>query len=166
VVTLRVRGFSESPYQVLPPDTDCFQVRAWTATSEQLIFPNLATLEFKNRTDGHTRQITIRAMTNLTSVVNRLHQERNRLSAQLEHVTNAISALNGVSNHRTGRRTISAAGRARIAAAQRARWAKRKGQKVVSIVARKRTMSAANRRKVAAAQRARWAKWRKAQKKG
>src|SRR4029077_10803214 len=105
-------------------------------------------------------------MSNLTSVVNQLHQERNRLSAQLEHVTNAISALNGVSIHRTGRRTISAAGRARIAAATRPRWAKRKGQKVVSIVARKRTMSPANRRKVAAAQRARWAKWRKAQKKG
>jgi len=105
------------------------------------------------------------AMTNLTSVLNQLEQERNRLSAQLEQVTNAISALNGVSNHRTGR-TISAAGRARIAAAQRARWAKRKGQRVVSIVARKRTMSPANRKKVAAAQRARWAKWRKAQKKG
>src|SRR6266576_1955258 len=104
-------------------------------------------------------------MPNVTSVINQLHQERNRLSAQLEHLNNAISALNGVSNNRTGRRTISAAGRARIAAAQRARWAKRKGQKVVSIVARKRTMSAANRRKVAAAQRARWAKWRKAQNK-
>jgi hypothetical protein len=104
-------------------------------------------------------------MPNLTSVINQLHQERNRLGAQLEHVTNAISALNGVSNNRTGRR-ISAAGRARIAAAQRARWAKRRGQKVVSIVARKRTMSLANRKKVAAAQRARWAKWRKAQKRG
>jgi hypothetical protein len=59
---------------------------------------------------------------------------------------------------------MSASGRARIAAAQRARWAKAKGQKVVSITTRKRTMSAASRRKIVAAQKARWAKWRKAQK--
>jgi hypothetical protein len=58
-------------------------------------------------------------------------------------------------------------GRARIASAQRARWAKIKGQKVVSISARKgHTMSAAARKRIAAAQKARWAKWRKAQKKG
>jgi hypothetical protein len=42
---------------------------------------------------------------------------------------------------------MSAAGRARIAAAQRARWAKVKGQKVVSIAAPKRTMSPAARRR-------------------
>jgi hypothetical protein len=52
-------------------------------------------------------------MTDLTSVLNQLEQERNRLTAQLESLNNAISALNG-----TG--SISAAGRARIAAAQRA----------------------------------------------
>jgi hypothetical protein len=103
-------------------------------------------------------------MSNLTSILNQLDQERSRLASQLENLTNAISALNGSSNNATGRRTMSAAGRARIAAAQRARWAKLKGKKVVSITARKRTMSPANRKKVAAAQRARWAKWRKAQK--
>jgi len=44
--------------------------------------------------------------------------------------------LKGTNNNRT-RKTISIAGRARIAAAQRARWAKSKGQKVVSISVRK-----------------------------
>jgi len=103
-------------------------------------------------------------MTNLTSVLNQLEQERSRLASQLESLNNALSALNGTGRKRTGR-TISAAGRARIAAAQRARWAKVKGRKVVSITARSgRTMSPAARRRIAAAQKARWAKWRKAQK--
>src|SRR5271157_2488181 len=105
-------------------------------------------------------------MANLTSVLKYLEQERNRLGAQLEHLNHALSVLIGTSNHRT-RRTLSAAGRARIAAAQRARWAKVKGQKVVSILARKgRTMSPAARKRIVAAQKARWAKWRKTQKKG
>ena len=101
-------------------------------------------------------------MTNLTSVLNQLEQERTRLASQLESLNNAITALNGTGKQ-TGR-GMSAAGRARIAAAQRARWAKAKGKKVVSITGRNRTMSPANRKKVAAAQRARWSKWRKAQK--
>ena len=104
-------------------------------------------------------------MTNLTSVLKYLEQERNRLGAQLDRLNRALSVLIGTSIHRTGRR-LSAAGRARIAAAQRARWAKVKGHKVVSIGARKgRTMSAAARKRIAAAQKARWAKWRKAHKK-
>jgi hypothetical protein len=100
-------------------------------------------------------------MTNLTSVLNQLEQERNRLASQLASLNNAITVLNG-----TGKRTrrMSAAGRARIAAAQRARWAKAKGKNVVSITARKRTMPASARRRIAAAQKARWAKWRKQQK--
>ncbi len=104
-------------------------------------------------------------MANLASVLKQLQQEHSRLRSQLESLNNAISALNGVGNKRTGR-TVSAAGRARIAAAQRARWAKVKRQKVVSIAARKRTMPASVRLRIAAAQKARWAKWRKAQKKG
>jgi hypothetical protein len=104
-------------------------------------------------------------MTNLTSVLKYLEQERNRLGSQLERLNHALSVLIGTSNHRTGRR-LSAAGRARIAAAQRARWARVKGRKVVSLAARKgRTMSPAARKRIAAAQKARWAKWRKAQKK-
>jgi hypothetical protein len=104
-------------------------------------------------------------MTNLTSVLKYLEQERNRLGAQVQHLNHALSVLIGTSNHRTGRR-LSAAGRARIAAAQRARWAKSKGHKVVSIFARKgRRMSPAARRRIAAAQKVRWAKWRKEHKK-
>jgi hypothetical protein len=109
------------------------------------------------------RSSTMPAMSNLTSVLNQLEQERTRLAFQIESLTNALSALNGTGNKRTGKRTMSAAGRARIAAAQRARWAKAKGQKVVPITARKRTMSASARRRIAAAQKARWAKWRKTQ---
>jgi len=103
-------------------------------------------------------------MTNLTSVLNQLEQERASLTSQLEQLVTALSALNGTTKNGIRRGTMSAAGRARIAAAQRARWAKVKGPKVVSITARKRTMSPSARRKIAAAQKARWAKWRKAQK--
>jgi predicted nucleic acid-binding Zn-ribbon protein len=99
-------------------------------------------------------------MTNLTSALRQLEQERNRLSSRLEQLNNAISALTGASSTRRG--TLSSAGRARIAAAQRARWAKAKGQKVVSIASRKRRkLSAAAIARIRAAQKARWAKWRK-----
>jgi uncharacterized phosphosugar-binding protein len=102
-------------------------------------------------------------MTNLTSVLRQLEQERNRLSSRLEQLNSAVSALTAASGTRRG--TISSAGRARIAAAQRARWAKAKGQKVVSIVSRKRRkMSATAIARIRAAQKARWAKWRKAEK--
>jgi hypothetical protein len=99
-------------------------------------------------------------MSNLTSVLNQLEQERRRLTSQLAGLSNALAALNGA--RRGG--TMSAAGRARIAAAQRERWAKIKGQKIVSIIARKRRkMSAAAIARIRAAQKARWAKWRKQQ---
>ena len=106
---------------------------------------------------------TIPTMSNLTSVLNQLEQERTRLSSQLESLTHALSALKGTSRNGT-RKGISAVGRARIAAAQRARRAKVKGRKVVSITAHKRRMSPAARRRIVAAQRARWAKWRKQRK--
>jgi len=103
-------------------------------------------------------------MANLTSVLNQLQQERNRLAQQIENINRAISALKGTSNKRMGR-TISAAGRARIAAAQRARWAKASGQKIVSINARRRhKISAPALADIRAAQRARWAKWRRQRK--
>jgi hypothetical protein len=101
-------------------------------------------------------------MSNLTSVLNQLEQERANLASQLERLNNALSALNANGASRRGR--MSAAGRARIAAAQRARWAKVKGRKVISITTHKRTMSPSTRRRIVAAQKARWAKWRKAQK--
>ena len=108
------------------------------------------------------------AMSNLTSVLKQLEQERTLLAFQLGRLNSAISALTGVSydGTRPKRRTISAAGRAKIAAAQRARWAKAKGEKVVSISSRKsRKLSAAALGRIRAAQRLRWAKWRKQHKK-
>ena len=105
----------------------------------------------------------------MQSVVSELQKERQRLEDQLHRVTAALTAFGKVYMYgsRPKARTISAAGRKRIAAAQRARWAKIKGQKVVSISARKgRAMSPAARKRIVAAQKARWAKWRKTQKKG
>jgi hypothetical protein len=112
----------------------------------------------------------------MQSVVSQLQKERTRLEDELHRITTALVAFGNVYMHGSQpkaavgtrkKRTISAAGRKRIATAQRARWAKIKGQKVVSISARKgRKMSPAARKRIVAAQKARWAKWRKAQKKG
>jgi hypothetical protein len=103
----------------------------------------------------------------MQSVISELQKERKRLEDELHRVAAALTAFGNVYMHgsRPTRktRTISAAGRKRFAAAQRARWAKIKGQKVVSISSRK-GMSPAARRRIVAAQKARWAKWR-AQKK-
>jgi hypothetical protein len=105
-------------------------------------------------------------MSNFDAVLINLRQERDRISQ-------AIAALEGVSGNGSrralsGKRTISAAGRARIAAAQRARWAKVRGGKVALIAKKspsvKRTMSPAARRRIAAAQRARWTAYRKQKK--
>ena len=101
---------------------------------------------------------------NLVSVVGQLKNERDRAAKEVQQLDAALAALNG-SNHRnpTGRKTLSAAGRAQIAAAQRARWTKVKASNNQSgngTAVPKRTMSAAARKKIAAAQRARWAKVR------
>jgi hypothetical protein len=112
----------------------------------------------------------------MQSAVRLLQKERTRLEDELYRITTALAALGNVymlgSQSKAAmairkKRTISPAGRKRIVAAQRARWAKAKGQKVVSNAARTgRSMSPAARRRIAAAQKARWAKWRKAQKNG
>jgi hypothetical protein len=74
---------------------------------------------------------------------------------------------------RTGKRTMSPAGRARIAAAQRARWAKQRGGTVAveapsngATAKPKRKMSAAGRKAIADAARRRWAAAKAAGKKG
>jgi hypothetical protein len=104
------------------------------------------------------------AMANITSVLNQLQQERSRLTHQIDRLNQAISALKGASSNRVGR-ILSAAGRARIAAAQRARWAKARGQKVVSINRRRRRkISSTALANIRAAQKARWAQWRKRRK--
>jgi hypothetical protein len=105
----------------------------------------------------------------MQSVISELEKERKRLKDELHRVAAALTAFGNVYLHGSRptrkNRTISAAGRKRIAAAQRARWAKIKGQKVISISSRKRRpVSPAARKRIAEVQKARWAKWRKAQK--
>jgi hypothetical protein len=120
------------------------------------------------RHDDNETFVTIVAgglMTNLSGIVTQLKKERDRVEQQLTGLNAALAAFAGVyasSAVPNTERKISAKGRARIAAAQRARWAKVKGQKVISIAKGtkrgKRTMSVSARRKIAAAQRARWAR--------
>ena len=91
--------------------------------------------------------------------------ERDKVARQLNGLNAALAAFAGT--YKTGssrpRRKMSAAARARISAAQKARWAKTKGQKVVSI-SPKRRISAVGLARIRAATRARWARVR-AQKK-
>lgn len=107
-------------------------------------------------------------MTNLSSFVNQLRDERTQVQGQLKRLEEAISLLGNISNgFRStggGRPNLSASARKRIAAAQKARWAKwhqLHGQNHQRTTA-KRVVSSASRRKMAAAQRARWAKRNKA----
>jgi len=112
--------------------------------------------------DWRSMRVQFPAMTNLTSALRQLEQERDSLATRLQQLNTAISALTGVRPNSRG--PISAAGRARIAAAQRARWARAKGEKVVSIASRRRRkLSSAAIARIRAAQKARWAKWRKTQ---
>lgn len=107
-------------------------------------------------------------MTNLSSVVSQLRDERTQVQGQLERLDQAISLLgnlnNGSRSKHEGTRNMSAASRKRIADAQKARWAKwhqQHGQNNRK-TAPKRVVSIASRRKMAAAQRARWARPKKA----
>ena len=95
-------------------------------------------------------------------IIAQLKAERDKKAQQLNALDTAIGALSGLNSTRAtrGRRTMSAAGRARIAAAQRARWAKVKGQRKVVAIAPKRKISAAGLARIRAANKARWAKWR------
>jgi hypothetical protein len=66
-------------------------------------------------------------MAYLAQVAGRLKVERKRIQSELERVTNALAALNGLGTKASTypkRRTMSTSARARIVAAQRARWAK------------------------------------------
>jgi len=85
--------------------------------------------------------------------------ERDKAAQQMNALDTAIRALSGLNSTGAarGRGTMSAAARARISASQKARWARTRGQKVVSI-APKRHISAAGLARIRAAQRARWAK--------
>ena len=88
-----------------------------------------------------------------------LKAERDKAAQQVNALDTAIRALSGLNSTRVshGPRKMSAAARARISASQKARWARTRGQKVVSM-APKRHISAAGLARIRAAQRARWAK--------
>ena len=85
-----------------------------------------------------------------------LKAERDKVARQLSGLNAALAAFAGTYKSGTSRprRKMSAAARARISASQKARWAKARGQKVVSI-APKRHISAAGLARIRAAQRAR-----------
>jgi hypothetical protein len=92
-----------------------------------------------------------------------LKAERDKVARQLNGLDTAIQALSGSNSARVlhGPRRMSAAARARISASQKARWARTRGQKVVSIAPKRRRISAAGLANIRAAQRARWAKIRR-----
>lgn len=94
-------------------------------------------------------------MGNLSVVVMRLRQERERVQKEAQRIDAALAALGSVSaNGSSQRHSMSAAARRKISLAQKARWAKQRNKP-------RRTLSAAGRRRIAAAQRARWAKVRR-----
>src|SRR6266550_7779401 len=92
-------------------------------------------------------------------IIAQLKAERDKAAQQVNALDTAIRALSGLNSTRVshGPRKMSAGARARISASQKARWARTRGQKVVSM-APKRHISAAGLARIRAAQRARWAK--------
>ena len=99
-----------------------------------------------------------------------LQNEKSRIEARLSDINRvlggdvpAVTPVPLATSKRGGRRTFSAATKAKMAAAQKARWAKLKGKAAVVAAAdpapkKKRKMSAAGRAAIKAAQKARWAK--------
>src|SRR6184192_2052470 len=98
-------------------------------------------------------------------IIAQLKAERDKAAQQVNALDTAIRALSGLNTTHVphGPRKMSAAARARISASQKARWARARGQKVVSIVP-KRHISAAGLANIRKATKARWRKWRAAQK--
>ena len=98
-------------------------------------------------------------------IIAQLKAERDKAAQQVNALDTAIKALSGMNSTHVSHEAhkMSAAARARISASQKARWARARGQKVVSI-APKRHISAAGLARIRAAQRARWAKVRAAKK--
>ncbi|PYV73640.1 MAG: hypothetical protein DMG96_22460 [Acidobacteria bacterium] len=94
-------------------------------------------------------------------IIAQLKAERDKAAQQVDALDTAIRVLSGINSARRlhGPRKMSAAARARISASQKARWARVRGQKVVSI-SPKRHISAGGLARIRAAQRARWAKLR------
>ncbi len=99
-------------------------------------------------------------------IIAQLKIERDKGAQQVNALNVAIAALSGTATQGSrGRRTMSAAARARISASQKARWARTRG-KVVPIAKPhiKRHISPAGLANIRKATKARWARWRAAQK--
>src|SRR5438874_9405139 len=94
-----------------------------------------------------------------------LKAERDKAAQQVNALDTAIKALSGLNSTgaKRGRRTMSAAARARISASQKARWARARGEKVVSMTP-KRRISPAGLARIRAATKARWARVRQQKK--
>jgi hypothetical protein len=94
-----------------------------------------------------------------------LKAERDKATQQVNALDTAIRALRlNSARGLHGPRSMSAAARARISASQKARWARARGQKVVSIAPKRRRISAAGLARIRAATKARWARVRAAKK--
>ncbi len=79
------------------------------------------------------------------------------LKEQIEALAGELRGVLGSPPIKRGRRTRSAATRARMAAAQRARWANARGTTPKKARRARRKISAAGRARIAAAAKARWA---------
>jgi hypothetical protein len=104
-------------------------------------------------------------MSTLTDLSIRQLKQAVAISEQIESLEDELnrllesSAATAAPATGTGRRKVSAAGRARMAAAQKTRWAKIKGNGDGTTDRKpRRKMSAAGRARIAATARARWAK--------
>ena len=100
------------------------------------------------------------SITQFQSLLKSLTAEKATLTARLKAIDAVLSSVPGTAAPVavSGKRSFSAATKAKMAAAQQARWAKKKGPKAETVKAPKRKMSAAGRAKVSAAIKARWAK--------
>jgi hypothetical protein len=107
-------------------------------------------------------------ITKFIAIRNSLHQERSQIEARLAQINRALGASAPAATVAvasaaapTGKRTFSAATKAKMRVAQKARWAKIKGAAPAPAAApkqAKRKMSAAGRANIVAAVKARWAK--------
>ena len=102
------------------------------------------------------------SLTQLASLLKSLTDERNSLQVRLNAINSVLGAVAApaapAQGAGSGKRSFSAATKAKMAAAQRARWAKVKGSDAAPAKVVTRKFSAAARAKIGAAAKARWAK--------
>ncbi|HEY3863638.1 MAG TPA: hypothetical protein VGO59_17320 [Verrucomicrobiae bacterium] len=100
-------------------------------------------------------------MTNLQDLTTNQLKRIIAIKEQIETLQNELASVTGNGGHATGKRRLSAAGRAAIIAGAKARWSRARGGKAAAPKAAKkgdRRSSPAVRAKLAAAAKARWAR--------